>query len=142
MPGKLVERGMMDCKGDLASWCLPNLLPLSVGFLQLGVFSRLSYFRDREPLGIPANASAQLHRMNCTVAGNCQLFGGSTPKYTDTPWFGVQPWGKAPSRDSGWVFDILAGLYIQEPLARAGDLVQQTLTASQERSSRCSSGSN
>lgn len=101
---------MMDCKGDLAWWCLPNLLPLSVGFLQLGVFSRLCYFRDREPLGIP-----QMPLQNWRVAwmllrlGAARFFGGNTPRYTDVPWFGAQPWGKAASSISGWVFDILAG---------------------------------
>lgn len=81
VPGKLVERGMMDCKGDLALWCLPILLPLSVGFLQLGVFNGLGYFRHREPLGIPANASAELEGYtNASQAWNCQIFRGKYPK--------------------------------------------------------------
>lgn len=113
---------MMDCKGDLAPWCLPNLLPLSVGFLQLGAFNRLCYFRHREPLGIPANASAELEGCkDASQAWNCQLFLGEMPQdilIDPSLGFSLGVRWSAAIQDGYLIF--WQDVTVQEPLARAG----------------------
>lgn len=51
--------------------------------------------------------------------GTASFFGGNTPRYSDTTWLGVQPWGKMVSSNSGWVFDTFFRT-VQGPMARAG----------------------